>query len=79
MDFYKAPWVEVRAELAKVDWEEIKSLAEVSTDEALKSFHEKALNVLERLVPKKKPKLTRKPKMHRMIRLLWKRHAKAKQ
>ena len=79
LDFYKAPWVEVKAELAKVNWEEIKSLAEVSSDEALKSFHEKALNVLERLVPKKKPKLTRKPKMHRMRRLLWKRHAKAKQ
>ena len=79
LDFYKAPWDEIRTELADINWEEIKILAVGSPDDALGKFHEKVLNVLEKLVPKKKPKPTKKPKMHRMRRLLWKRHAKAKQ
>ena len=52
-------------------------LAKSSPTEALSEFHDKVLEILERLVPKKKKRSGTKPKMHRMRRLLWKKHAKA--
>ena len=45
---------------------------------ALQEFHDKILGVLEKLVPSKSKKSRSRPKMHRMRRLLWKKHAKAK-
>ena len=52
-------------------------MAKSSTTEALSEFHTKVLEILEKLVPEKKKKSGGKPKMHRMRRLLWKKHAKA--
>jgi hypothetical protein len=43
----------------------------------LSEYHEKTLEVLEKLVPLKKKKSKSKPRMHRMHRLLWKKHTKA--
>ena len=53
-------------------------LAKSCPTAALTEFHEKLLEVLEKLVPAKKKKSGKRPKMHRMRRLLWKKHAKAK-
>ena len=77
LDFSKAVWCQVEAELDKVDWDPMKDLANTSPDAALAWFHEKVLLVLEEHVPKKKVKAGKpKHKMHRMRRLLWRRLAK---
>ena len=77
LNFCKAPWQEVKVELAKIDWTEIEDLAKSCPTTALSKFHEIILPVLEKLVPKKAKKSS-KPKIHRMRRLLWRRLAKAK-
>ena len=53
-------------------------LAKTCPKAALSEFHEKLLEVLEKFVPGKKKKTGKRPKMNRMRRLLWKKHAKAK-
>ena len=78
LDFYKAPWEEIKSEISSIDWKEMDDKAKSCPTAALSEFHEKLLKVLEKLVPVKKKKSGKKPKMHRMRRLLWKRHAKAK-
>ena len=80
LDLNKAPWNDVRAALANIDWSEIKTLSESSTEDALTCYHETILCVHEKLVPTKvEKKFKAKSKMNRMRCLLWKRHAKAKQ
>ena len=77
MDFNKAVWPEVEAELSKIDWTPMEDISKTDPEAALAWFHEKVLTVLEPMVPKKKPRNTRsKPKMHRMRRLLWRKLAK---
>ena len=78
LDFNKAPWEEVRLELNKIDWNEMEELARNCPNLALSEFHQKLLQVLEKLVPKKKKKSSTKPKMHRMRRLLWRRLGKTR-
>jgi hypothetical protein len=78
LNFHQAPWVEVKRDLANIDWDRMAELAKSSPEDALKEYHKNVLEVLERLVPSKKSKSKAKPKMHRRRRLLWKRHAKAK-
>ena len=70
--------IEIRDELGKTEWEQLEELAKSSPDAALSEFHDKVLEILERLVPTRKKRVGAKPKMHRMRRLLWKRHAKAR-
>ena len=53
-------------------------LAELNPKAALSEFHERLLEVLEKLVPVKKRRSRKRPRMNRMRRLLWKLHAKAK-
>ena len=77
LNFHLAPWDKVKTELAGIDWGEMQELAKTSPAAALSEFHEKTLHVLEKLVPVKKKRPKGKPKMNRMHRLLWKRHAKA--
>ena len=77
LDFHKAPWTEVKAELEAVDWGHLKELGNCTTS-ALAEYHTRVLEVLEKLVPQKKVKTKGKPKMHRMRRLLWKKHSKAR-
>jgi hypothetical protein len=53
-------------------------LAKSCPTAALSEFHDKLLQVLEKLFQVKKKKSGNRPKMHRMRRLFWKKHAKAK-
>ena len=74
LNFKKAPWHLIEEELTKVDWSNMESLAPT---EALEFFHDKLLETLVPLVPKKleNPRI-KKMKMQRMRRKLWKRHSK---
>ena len=76
LNFHQAPWDEVKAGLAGINWEKLENLA--CPTAALSEFHDRLLELLEQLVPVKKKSSKKRPKMHRMRRLLWKRHAKAK-
>ena len=76
LDFYKAPWDKIKDELSQLDWDTMKQLASCSPAQALAEFHNKVLTVLEELVPAKVKKSNKKPKLHRIRRLLWKRLAK---
>ena len=78
LNFHQAPWDEVRAELGKIKWEKMQDLAKSCPSAALSEFHDRLLEILEKLVPMKRKRSKKKPKMHRMRRLLWKKHAKAK-
>ena len=79
LNFHLAPWSEVKAKISSINWEKMEELAKTCPSSALVEFHERLLEVLEKLVTikKKGPKGTR-PKIHRLRRLLWKKHAKAK-
>ena len=76
LNFHKAPWDVIRAEIAKVDWKNMEELAETCPTAALAEFHDKVLAIVEHVVPKKSKKSACKPKMERMRRLLWRRLAK---
>ena len=57
LDFNKAPWTEIQAQLeavADANWNHMGKLFKVSPTAALVGFHEKVLGILERLVPEKK-------------------------
>ena len=79
MNFHLAPWTELKTELDSIDWGHMQELAKTCPTSALAEYHKQTLEVLEKLVPLKKKKVGKsKPKMHRLHRLLWKKHAKAK-
>ena len=77
LDFNKADWEKVNAELSKIDWSPMEGLDPTS---ALDNFFELVLPALQKSVPAKKAQLPRRsrPMMDRRRRLLWKRLAKAK-
>ena len=57
LDFNKAPWTEIQAELeavADANWGHMVELFKVSPIAALVGFHEKVLGIFERLVSEKK-------------------------
>ena len=54
LNFDQAPWPEIKDELSRNTWDKMKELAKSSPTEALSEFHDKGLEILERLVPKKK-------------------------
>ena len=54
LNFNKAPWVEIQAELSEIDWAEMEEAAVNSPAEALNIFMEELLPLLERHVPVKK-------------------------
>ena len=77
LDFHKAPWEQVEADLEKVDWSQMEDIANTSPEAALKWFHEKVLHVLEVHVPNRKQrKGISFKKMPRMRRLLWRKLTK---
>ena len=78
LDFHKAPWAEVKSDLTEIKWDDMELLAKTSPTGALAEFHSQVLRVLEKHVPVKPAKGKRKPKMHRMRRLMWKRLAKVR-
>ena len=77
LDFRKALWQVIGEELAKIDWNNIEYL---TSDNALRFFHDKVLDVLEASIPKKSenPRV-RRMKIQRMRRKLWKKHSKVEQ
>ena len=77
LNFHLAPWEDVKTQLSNIDWGHMQELAKTCPTLALSEYHEKTLEVLGKLVPIRKKKPKSKPKMHRMHRLLRKKHAKA--
>ena len=78
LNFHKAPWAEIKEELAKVDWKNMEEVAKSCPSSALIEFHSKVLGVLEHLVPIKSKKSSGRPKMDRKRRLLWRRLTKVR-
>ena len=54
LDFNKAQWTDIEAELGNIDWSPMEDLSKTSPDSALSWFHEKVLSVLDQHVPKRK-------------------------
>jgi len=77
LDYNQAPWQEIQAELANIDWQPMEELSKDSPTEALNWYHEKVLTVLERLMPvRKKARKKSRSRIPRQRRLLWRRLAK---
>jgi hypothetical protein len=57
LNFHLAPWAEVKAELGNINWENMKELAKTCPTAALSEFHDRVLEVMEKLVPVKKTKV----------------------
>ena len=55
LNFNKAPWQQIQAELRKLDWEPMKELAKESSTAAHSWFMDTLVPLLERLVPLKDP------------------------
>ena len=77
LNFHKAAWVEIQAELSEIDWTEMEEAGKISPNSALKIFLEELLPLLERHVPVKKKK-KRKHHMDRRRKILWRRISKTK-
>ena len=73
LNFNKAPWSEIQAELRKIDWAPMSDLAETSPEAAHNWFMEQLLPLLERFVPAKGPKKKGRNRMERRRNLLWRR------
>ena len=76
LNFNKAPWVEIQAELSELDWSEMEAAADTSPTQALNIFLEELIPLLERHVPQRKPKRKNCQRMDRRRRILWRRLAK---
>lgn len=57
LNFHLAPWEDVKTQLSNIDWGQMQELAKTCPSSALSEFHEKTLEVLEKLVPLKKKKI----------------------
>ena len=79
LNFNKAQWVEVQAELGECDWSDLETAAKTSPTLALSIFMEELLPVLERHVPARKPKKKVRPRVDRRRKLCWRRLAKVKE
>ena len=78
LDFNKAPWLEVRQELAALEWSGFKEAAYENPTKALNQYNDQVLIVLEKLVPAKKD-WQGKPKMSKQRKYLWCRLAKVRE
>ena len=79
LNFNKAQWVEVQAELAEVDWTDLEEIAKTSPTLALSTFMEELLPLLERHVPVRQAKKKIRNRMDRRRKLCWKRLSKVKE
>ena len=80
LNFNRAEWIEIQAELSELDWSDLESAAEKSPTLALSLFMEEILPVLERHVPcKKRSNKKVKKKTDRRRKLMWRRIAKVKE
>ena len=78
LNFNKAPWVEIQAELSEVDWKEMEKAAKASPTVALNLFMEEIIPLLEKHVPVKQARKNSHEKMDRKRRILWRRMSKIK-
>ena len=78
LDFNKALWPEVQAELGEVDWSDMEEAAKASPTQALSMFMDKLLPILEKNVPVRRNKKKLKNRMERKRKLLWRRLGKIK-
>ena len=53
LDFYKAPWPEIKTRLRQLDWEPLEVIAKENVIAAHQFFMETILPILEDLVPQK--------------------------
>ena len=69
LDFHQAPWSQIRERLSKVEWNDLEKAAKTDIDEALNIYHSRVLEILEDLVPAKKPILEkyRMPKLRKQV------------
>ena len=67
LNFNKALWVEIQAELSEIDWAEMEETA------ALCVFMEELVPLLERHVPVKPPRKKTRNRIDRTGKLLWRK------
>ena len=79
LNFNKAQWVEIQAELAECDWAELDTIARSSPSLALSAFIDEILPILKRHVPVKQSKKKVRNRVDRRRKLCWRRLAKLKQ
>ena len=77
LNFNKAPWDEIQAELGKIDWSDMEEASKKSPTEALNIFMEELLPLLEKHVPVKNKK-RKNHQIERRRKLLWRRLSKVK-
>ena len=78
LNFNKAPWQDITADLEIIDWSYMEQLAKDNPVTALCSFHDRVLEVLEKHIPTRKKQSNNRQKRDRMRRLLWKKLAKVR-
>ena len=78
LNFNKAQWAEIHAELEEVDWGEMEEAANSSPTSALLIFMDELIPILERHVPARKAKTKSRNRIDRNINLCWRRLAKVK-
>ena len=78
LNFYKARWEEIQAELSELDWVEMEEAAKTSPTDALNIFMDELLPLLERHVQLKSFCKKSKQTVDRRRTLLWKRLYKVK-
>ena len=80
LNFNKAAWVEIQAELGEIEWGDMEDAAKAShPTQALASFMEELVPLLERHVPAKQPRKKSRNKIDRLRKLCWRRLAKVKE
>ena len=78
LNFNKARWVEIKAELSELDWAEMEEATRTSPTDALKVFMDELVPLLERHVPLKESSKKARQKIERRRKLMWKRLSKIK-
>jgi hypothetical protein len=76
LNFMKAPWPEIQGELRKIDWSPMKELAKECPASAHSWFMETLIPVLENLVPLRGPKFSKRSRVDRERKLLWRKLSK---
>ena len=78
LNFHKANWVEIKAELRELDWAEMEEVMKTSPTEALSVFMDELIPLLERHVPPKEISRKNRQRIDRRRKLLWRRLHKVK-
>ena len=73
LDFNKANWPDLQAELGDIDWSDMEEAAKASPTKALAIFMDELIPILENHVPLRRKKMKSKNRMERKRKLLWRR------